>query len=180
VPNGHVATWLGIGGWAESYNNIVQIGTLAYVNSNGQVQHTVWYETLPPNSWIWIGSISAHDKVFASIQLEKASVQTWDLLLIDNTQHQTFKVKAVFSSQRIYADFIVEDADATSNNGPPFYPFPHFSPVMFSHAEVRYSYDWMSVDAVRGLQVTLVQSGVVLARPGPLKNSTFTVVGVGS
>jgi hypothetical protein len=179
VPNAHIATWVGIGGWANSYNNIVQIGTLAHVTSDGTIVHTVWYETLPPNSWIFIGTVSAGDKVFASIELESGKAQNWDLALADETTNQTFKVTVSFQSQRIYSDFIIEDPDATSNNGPPFFPFPHFPTVTFRNANVRYAHDWVAIAAVRAIQVTLAQSGVVVARPGPLANDTFTVTRVG-
>jgi hypothetical protein len=180
VPNAHIATWVGIGGWANSYNNIVQIGTLAHVTSDGTIVHTVWYETLPPNSWIFIGTVSAGDKVFASIELESGKAQNWDLALADETTNQTFKVTVSFLSQRIYSDFVIEDPDATSNNGPPFFPFPRFPTVTFRNANVRYAHDWVAIAAVRAIQVTLVQSGAVVARPGPLANDTFTVTRVGA
>jgi hypothetical protein len=174
VPNGYVVTWIGAGGWNQSYNNIVQIGTLAYV-SGGQVMHRVWYETLPPNQWIWIGNISAGDSVSASVELKAGSEQTWDLSLVDKTTGQVFSTSVTFASMRVYADFIVEDPDATSNNGPPYYPFPRFNPITISKADVRYAQDWMPVGGVRGLQITLEHSGTVLARPGPLQNDSFTV-----
>ncbi|HBE28726.1 MAG TPA: hypothetical protein DDW25_07525 [Ktedonobacter sp.] len=180
VPNAHVATWIGVGGWGASYNNIVQIGTLAYVTTDGQIEHTVWYETLPPNSWTFIGYVAAGDKVFASIELEHGSAQLWNLALVDQTTNQTFKVTVSFSSQRIYSDFIVEDPDATSNNGPPYYPFPRFPAVTFNNANVRYAQDWVAITTVRALQVTLIQSGVVVAIPGPLANNAFNVTRVGT
>lgn len=177
VSNAHVVTWIGIGGWDQSYNNIVQIGTLAAVlpGSSGQVEHIVWYETLPPNHWIWIGMIAAGDQISASIELKAGSTQSWQLTLVDRTTRQVFPETVSFPSLRVYASYIVEDPDATDNNGPPYYPFPRFTPVTFHNADVRYSNDWVSIAAIRGLQVTLEQSGVVLARPGPLVNDTFTV-----
>lgn len=174
VPGAYMVTWVGVGGWDQSYNNIVQIGTRAYV-AGGQVVHDVWYETLPPNQWYALGTIAAGDSVAASIVLEPGSTQKWDLSLLDLTAHQTFKITVTFSSLRVYADYIVEDPDATSNNGPPYYPFPTFAPITISKADVRYANDWLSIAAIPGLQVTLVQSGRTLARPGPLHNDTFTV-----
>lgn len=174
VPGAYMVTWVGVGGWDQSYNNIVQIGTRAVV-AGGQVVHDVWYETLPPNHWYSLGTIAAGDSVAASVTLEPGSTQKWDLALVDLTTHQTFKITVTFSSLRVYADYIVEDPDATSNNGPPYYPFPTFAPITISKADVRYSGDWLSIAAIPGLQVTLVQSGRTLARPGPLHNDTFTV-----
>jgi hypothetical protein len=178
VPGAYMVTWIGVGGWDQSYNNIVQIGTRAYV-SNGQVVHDVWYETLPPNQWYSLGTIAAGDSVAASITLEAGSTQKWDLALVDLTAHHTFMITVTFSSLQVYADYIVEDPDATSNNGPPYYPFPTFAPITISKADVRYSGgDWLSIAAITSLQVTLVQSGRTLARPGPLHNDTFTVTRV--
>lgn len=179
VPGAYMVTWVGVGGWDQSYNNIVQIGTRAYV-SNGQVVHDVWYETLPPNHWYSLGTIAAGDSVAASVTLEAGSTQKWDLALVDLTAHQTFKITVTFSSLRVYADYIVEDPDATSNNGPPYYPFPAFAPITISKADVRYGGDWLSIAAITSLQVTLAQSGHTLAHPGPLHNDTFTVTRVTS
>jgi hypothetical protein len=47
-----------------------------------------------------------------------------------------------------YADYIVEDPDATSNNGPPYFPFPIFAPITISKAGVRYTHNWLSIAAV--------------------------------
>jgi hypothetical protein len=121
------------------------------------------------------GTISPGDHVFASVELKQGSSQVWDLSLVDLTTGQHFPVEVSFSSMRIYADFIVEDPDATSNNGPPYSPFPHFTPITFRKADVRYEGAWTSIGAIRGLQVTLIQSHVVLARAGSLINDTFTI-----
>lgn len=172
--NANVVAWVGIGGWNQSYNNIVQIGTRAYVVGD-QVLDYVWYETLPPSHWIMMGAISPGDRVFASVELKRGSSQVWDLSLVDLTSQQSFPVEVSFPSMRVYADFIVEDPDATSHNGPPYFPFPHFTSIKFSKADVRYGGAWTSIGAIPGIQLTLVQSGVVLARPGPLRNDTFTV-----
>lgn len=178
VPGAYMVTWIGVGGWDQSYNNIVQIGTRAVVYG-GQVVHDVWYETLPPNHWYSLGTIAAGDTVAASVTLEAGSIQKWDLALIDLTAHQTFKITVTFSSLRVYADYIVEDPDATSNNGPPYFPFPAFAPITISKADVRFNGgDWLSIAAITSLQVALVQSGRTLARPGPLHNDTFTVTRV--
>ncbi len=174
VPGAYVVTWVGVGGWNQSYDNIVQIGTRAFV-TGGQVVHDVWYETLPPNRWYSLGAISAGDSVFASVVLEPGSTQQWNLSLVDLTAHQTFKITVSFSSMRIYADYIVEDPDATSNNGPPYYPFAQFTSITVSKADVRYANGWVPIGAIAGLQITLTQSNVVLARPDPLSNDTFTV-----
>jgi hypothetical protein len=180
VPGAYMVTWIGVGGWDQSYNNIVQIGTRAYV-SNGQVVHDVWYETLPPNQWYSLGTIASGDTVTASVTLEAGSTQKWNLALVDLTAHHTFKITVTFSSLQVYADYIVEDPDATSNNGPPYYPFPTFAPITISKADVRYNGDgWLAIAAITSLQVTLVQSGRTLARPGPLHNDTFTVIRVKS
>lgn len=179
VPGAYMVTWIGVGGWDQSYNNIVQIGTRATVEG-GQVVHDVWYETLPPNHWYSLGTISAGDSVAASVTLEAGSTQKWDLALVDLTAHQTFKITVTFTSLQVYADYIVEDPDATSNNGPPYYPFPAFAPITISKANVRYGGDWLSIAAITSLQVTLVQSSLTLARPGPLHNDTFTITRVTS
>lgn len=174
VPGAYLVTWVGVGGWGKSHNNIVQIGTRAAVRG-GQVVHDVWYETLPPNRWYTLGTIAAGDSVAAWVLLRPGSTRQWDLSLVDLTTHQTFQTSVTFSSQRVYADFIVEDPDATSNNGPPYYPFPVFTPITINNAAVRYADEWRSIATLAGLRVTLVQSQVTLALASPLQNDTFTV-----
>ncbi|MBV9713421.1 MAG: hypothetical protein JO011_21160, partial [Ktedonobacteraceae bacterium] len=128
-----------------------------------------------PNHWHSLGTIAAGDSVAASVSLEPGSTQHWDLSLVDLTTHQAFQTSIIFSSLRIYADYIVEDPDATSNNGPPYYPFPEFAPITISKADVRYANDWLSIATVAGLRVTLRQSNATLAVASPLHNDTFTV-----
>jgi hypothetical protein len=179
VPGAYLVTWVGVGGWGKSHNNIVQIGTRAAVR-DGQVVHDVWYETLPPNRWYTLGTIAAGDSVAAWVLLRPGSTRQRDLSLVDLTTHQTFQTTVTFSWQRVYADFIVEDPDATSNNGPPYYLFPVFTPITISNAAVRYADEWRSIAALAGLRVTLVQSQVTLALASPLQKDSFTVKRIAS
>lgn len=167
-------TWIGIGGWDYTYNNIVQIGTYGSPNANGS--HRVWYETLPPNRFQFTPvTVAPGDDVYASIELSSTNPQTWSLLLIDVTSQQTYTHAVQFQSDQAYATFVTEDPDATSNNGPPYSPFPQLSSVTFSNMQLRYGGGWISAGAVYSLRVTLIQSGATLAVPGPLNAATFTL-----
>lgn len=165
--------WVGIGGWDYTYNNIVQIGTF---ETPGATTHQVWYETLPPNHWDYTQfAVAPGDHLFASVTLQQAAPQTWSLLLSDATSGQSFSTTVQFASDQAYADFIVEDPDATSNNGPPYYPLPRFSPVTFTNMQLRYGGSWVSAGTIWSLRISLIQSGAVRARPGALAGTSFTV-----
>jgi hypothetical protein len=169
--------WIGIGGWDWTYNNIVQIGTADQVGSTGSATHQVWYETLPPNHWHFPGvPVNPGDRIFASILQSNTSPQQWNLLLVDVTTNTTFDITVTFSSLQAYATVVVEDPDATSNNGPPYYPLASFSAVTFSNIRIRYGRTWVPAASVYGIHIDMVQYGSVVASARPLdpSHSSFT------
>jgi hypothetical protein len=169
-------SWIGIGGWATTQDNLIQVGTFGST-IQGAEQHGIWYETVPPNKaqFPYI-AVYPGDQIFASIELQTDQPPTWTLLLVDVTTQSTFKMTLSYASARVYANVILEDPNLTKNNGPPYYPLPRFSSVAFSQIQLRYGNDtWLSADAVYALQITMVQSGQVLAQPSPLTNAAFTI-----
>lgn len=172
--NASVSVWVGIGGTYESRNNLIQMGTDAYA-SDGHVLDAVWYETLPGNHLVTMGTLSPKDHVFASIELKQGSNQMWNLSLVDVTKGRQFSAEVSFSSMHMYADFIAEDPSATLKDGSPYAPFAHFTSIPFNTVTVRYGGNWITPDASQGIQIKLVQSERTLARPGPLRNDAFTI-----
>ncbi len=176
TPDDHVVIWVGIGGWDATYNNIVQVGTLASVLPDRSVQHIVWWETLPPNHWnLTSVAVAPGDEIEATVELVQASPQRWRMTLRDLTSGRSFETTATFRSDQEFADFIVESPNATANNGPPYYSLPDFAPVTFTNAQVRYGQRWTSLEDLRVMRVTLQRGGVTLARAGDLAGSSFTV-----
>jgi hypothetical protein len=174
----YVLVWIGVGGWERTYDNIVQVGSWDHVAPDGSVAHRVWYETLPPNQWqISDVSVSPGDRLFASVELTQAGPpQRWHLYLLDVTTGRALDRTVTFQSLRAYASFVVEDPDATANNGPPYFALARFSPIAFEDMQVRYGAAWVSAGTVYGLRVTMEQAGRVQARPGPLSQGRgFTV-----
>ncbi len=171
----HVCVWVGIGGSGESQDNLIQIGTLAYVDTDGEVQHVVWYETLPPNQWFWLGEIAAGDRVFASVELVSGTTQSWRLCLTNLTTGQSYGVTVPFQSLGMDADFIVEDPYADFAEGRIYLPFPQFERVTFRNMKIRFAPGQPPASPIKGVQLTMARAQARLACTGPLEGDTFSV-----
>ncbi|MBA3823236.1 MAG: hypothetical protein H0X24_04915 [Ktedonobacterales bacterium] len=176
TPDTSSAIWVGIGGWDATFNDVVQVGVRPYLRVDGTQSHRIWYETLPPNSWHLTDlTVAPGDAITASVTLVPSSTNQWQLALHDTTSGVSFAQTVTHTSARSYADIIVEDPNATTNNGPPYYAFTHFSPITFTSAQVNYGGGWVAFGHIAALQVRMVQNNATVAQPGPLVNDTFTV-----
>ena len=113
-PNSNLFIWIGVGGWDQTFNELVQIGTLAYTDANGHTTHRVWYETVPQLSQLTSMIVYANDKIAARMELAPGSSQSWTLALNDLTQNTSFEITIDYPSSQRYADFIVEDPHLNS------------------------------------------------------------------
>lgn len=169
-------TWIGIGGWNETGDNLIQVGTFAYFPSSGGIHQGMWYETIPPNiaQFPLIG-VSPGDTIFASIELVQPNPQTWHMQVIDETTQATLDKTMQYQSVETYADYVVEDPNETQSSGPPYYPLPSFSPVAFSNMQVRVGSFWVATNAYYGYQITMERNGRTVSTPGALNGASFTV-----
>jgi hypothetical protein len=172
-------TWIGIGGWDYTLNNIIQIGTFAYFPSGNQINQGVWYEMVPDQQKAQFAQypVSPGDQIFASIVQTQTSPQMWEMVLVDANTGATFDKVAPFYSLAAYPSFIIEDPN-TGPPGPygPFYSFPHWDTVTFSSVQVRVGGIWQPAATLYGDQVQMIQDGRTLATAGPLNGqSAFTV-----
>lgn len=176
-PDSDVYVWIGVGGWGATNNELVQIGTLAYIYPDGASENNdVWYETLPQSTTLTSLYVAPGDEMSADMELAPGSTQNWTLTITDLTTRQPFSVQLVYPSSQVYADFVVEDPRRSTAPDAATYPLAHFSAVTFTHAAVRYGQRWESLASLQSMQVTLRQSGKTLATPGDLKNDgSFTV-----
>ena len=170
------AIFVGIGGWAATYNKSIQVGVRPWLQPDGTADHRIWYETLPAASWTLTNlSVAPGDSISASIMLAPGSSDQWQVQLSDTTSGVALQQTVTHTSARVYADYIVEDPDASANNGPPYYPLAHFSPITFTNAQACYQSGCVAIDSQPLLQVSMVQSGATVVQPGPLTNGAFTV-----
>ena len=168
-PNSNLFIWIGVGGWGQTLNELVQIGTLAYTDTTGQTAHKVWYETVPQLSTLTSMIVYPGDNIAALMELEPGSTRDWHLSLHDITQNTSFAINVSYPSSQVYADFIVEDPhEGSTDLSAPLYPFQQFTSVSFTGAQVHYANGWYSIGSLRMMQVTMVQDGKTVAYPGDI------------
>lgn len=100
------SVWVGIGGQFD--NTLIQVGTEQDF-TNGSANYYAWHELLP-NYLVPIGSISvsAGDKMEASISLIDSNSNLWSISLEDLTSNGNFQNNFTYNSQRLTAEWIVE------------------------------------------------------------------------
>jgi hypothetical protein len=173
--NAQVCVWVGVGGNGASRENLIQIGTLAYIDQNGAARHVVWYETIPPNQWFWLGDIGAGDQVLASVELESGPTQNWRLALTDLTTGESFGLDVPYQSLGTDADFIVEDPYADVLDTTLYLPLPRFENITFHNISIRLASSQPLRNIIKGVQINMARGQELLASTGTLEHNTFTV-----
>jgi Peptidase A4 family len=169
--------WLGIGGWDETLQNIIQIGTFAYFPGAGDIHQGIWYQLVPTHQHARFPrvDVSPGDEIAASIVL-KPRQQRWRMSLTDVSNGTTFAKTVHFDSLGAYPAFIVEDP----NKGPlgpsgPFYVFPHWGKVTFRDMQIRIAGSWKPAASIYGHRIQMIRNEHILATAGPLnKRSGFS------
>ncbi len=98
------ATWVGIGGVTS--NDLIQAGTEAIPNSNGQLVYRAWMELLPANSQVVPLTISAGDAV--SVSITQLASGLWKVSFDDATTGKTYETTVQYDSSLSSADWIEE------------------------------------------------------------------------
>ena len=124
AANSADAAWIGIGGITSK--DLIQTGTQAIVNDNGQVSYQVFYEMLPGNSRRIPLTVSPGDSITASI-VQQSSNQ-WTISLDDITTGQNYMTSVTYSSSLSSAEWIEE----MPVRGRYFIPLDNFGSVQFS------------------------------------------------
>lgn len=164
------AAWVGIGGIAR--NDLIQIGTQALVDSNGQVSYQAWYEMLPANSHKIPITISPGDLITASIVQQPAN--QWTISLQDMTTGQNYQTTVTYTSSLSSAEWIEE----MPVMGRSFIPLDNFGTVQFSGlSTVR---DGVELNLAQANAVSMVMVNnldQVLAQPSALGSdgASFTI-----
>jgi hypothetical protein len=166
--------WVGIGGWDETVQNIIQVGTFAYFPGGGQMNQGIWYQLVPSlqHAQFPLIGVGPGDEIAASVVQLKAR-EDWQMSLTDVSSGQSFTKTVKFGSLNAYPSFIVEDP----NSGPlgpsgPFYPFPSWGTVTFSNTQIRIAGRWKPAASIYGYRINMVRNGQTLAVAGPLDTSS--------
>jgi Peptidase A4 family len=110
----YVFNWVGIGGYGDS--TLIQLGTESVVSTSGAKLYYVWYELYPDVARPISETVKPGDIVTASLQCTAAcapnSVQTWRLVISDETAGWTWTQSFQYQSSMASAEWITE---------PPYY-----------------------------------------------------------
>ncbi len=100
------ATWVGIGGVLS--HDLIQAGTEAVPDSNGDTDYEAWYELLPDNSQVVPLTIHPGDSVSVSIALQSATTDEWSIDFNDSTTGQSYQTTVMYASSLSSAEWIEE------------------------------------------------------------------------
>jgi hypothetical protein len=170
--------WLGIGGWGVKDDNIIQEGTFVWFPSSRQRNEGVWYELVPLEDAQSGGMrVGPGNRIRASITELSARKHTWRLVVDDVTSGGRWTKNLTFKSLEVFPSFVVEDPDkgSSSPNGP-FFPFPRWTPVTFTHVAIRAGSRWISAARFPMYRINMVRGRDTLATTGAMsRQSSFTV-----
>lgn len=172
------ATWIGIGGQFDG--TLIQTGT-EQDSINGVGTYSAWYELLP-NDEVTIASlsVSAGDRITASISLLDPTANTWLIEIHDftgATGEQSFQNSFVYVSSMLSAEWIVERPRV--NNV--LRNLADFSELTFTGCAATVGGKVVTVSSLPSIQVTMYNQNTELASVSPLASngSSFTVNCVG-
>lgn len=120
------ATWVGIGG--VNTTDLIQAGTQAMVDRDGQVSYEAFYETLPDISRPLQIPVSAGDSITASVTNKGNS--TWEVSLKNNTKNQSVEFATSYDSSLSSAEWIEEAPTGMRQT----LPLDNFGTVQFTDA----------------------------------------------
>ena len=172
------ATWIGIGGQFDG--TLIQTGT-EQDSINGVGTYSAWYELLP-NDEVTIASlsVSAGDRITASISLSNPTANTWLIEIHDftgATGEQSFQNSFVYVSSMLSAEWIVERPRV--NNV--LRNLADFSELTFTGCAATVGGKVVTVSSLPSIQVTMYTHNTELVSVSPLASngSSFTVNYVG-
>ncbi len=164
-------TWVGIGGVTNK--DLIQAGTEAMVDGNGQMTYNTFFEELPNFSQPLPVSINGGDKVTVSIN--KQSGNQWIVTFKNNTTGQNYQTTVTYNSSLSSAEWI-EEAPSTLRR---IMPLDNFGSINFTDATAVKNGQTMAVGQIGAQPVTMADSYQnVLAVPSTLSNngSSFTIM----
>jgi hypothetical protein len=164
------ATWVGIGGVTS--NHLIQTGTRAVVNNNGQVSYQAWYEMLPASSRKIQLPINPGDSITASIAQQSAN--QWTIFLRDITTGQNYQTNVTYAASLSSAEWIEEMPVL----GRSFIPLDNFGSVQFSALSTVKDGTALTPAQANAQSIVMVNySDQALAQPSALGSdgASFTV-----
>ena len=185
VP-GYSAVWIGIGGFLERSNRLIQAGTEQDVRSDGSKDYYAWFESLPRPA-VNVGRVSPGDLINVRFNKVGDTQSTWHVILsreskgiITTLVDDDIVIRTNSASTRS-AEFIVEAPTAVSGHTvSQLLPLADFGTVTFTHCTTNLGGLGSSTNLYR-LTMTNdgTKDGTTLASPSALSGDGFTVNSLG-
>jgi hypothetical protein len=158
------AEWAGIDGWGPGSTSIIQAGIAESYSPVFGIVTFPWYELYPAPSFPIPMPVLPGDQV--TVTISQISSGLWDLLVLDNTNSQSFNAEFDYTGQQSTAEWIMEAPFSTLTQS--VIPLPQFSPVTFTNLAATPNGDPAS-------RFVMFQDGQQVSTPGPLSGAGFTV-----
>jgi hypothetical protein len=166
------ATWIGIGGGCVDAGctlndaTLIQTGTEQDVDSSGHASYSAWWELVPvPAVTISNMTVSAGDRIHASVTESALGSGVWTITLKDVTKNESFSTTVPYASTNSTAEWIDETPLTIGSSGASQASLPNLTVTPFDNAAVNGS----SAHLTASEELQLVDgSGAVIGTPsGP-------------
>lgn len=166
------AAWVGIGGITDS--DLIQAGTQAVIR-NGKTEYTAWYELLPDTQRTVPLTISAGDRVYASVR--EVAPDVWNIAITDLTTGTSYQTNAQYHSSHSSAEWIVERPLAITGKATGYLPLSNFGDVTFENAMLTTARGTTETVSTSGAEQLIMSSSStkLIAAPQDENGSSFSV-----
>jgi hypothetical protein len=131
-PTTAAAFWVGLGGNDETSTALEQTGTEADCLANGTVRYSAWYELVPAASVKAPLTVSAGDRITASVKVTGTVVR---VQLKNLTTGKSFAKTLRMSAPDISsAEWVAEAPSAVTSRGTQILPLTDFGTIRFTNA----------------------------------------------
>ncbi len=160
--------WVGIGGVTTS--DLIQVGTLQIIHTDGSVMYGAFYEILPAAATLINMPVSPGDVMSAYIN--ETSQSQWIVTINNLTKGTTFTKNLSYASTYSSAEWVEE---APTNGQGNIMPLNNFGTVTFNGCKATvdgYIYNIVDIGAS---SIRMMFSGSPIAVPSPLYSTGFSV-----
>jgi hypothetical protein len=168
VPSGE-ATWVGLGGFSTP--DLIQVGTLNLIDSEGASKYYAWYELLPDPPVTITMEVRPGDSMTASIVPLITGNNQWIIYIKNNTTGIFFQDVVTYKSSLTSAEWIEEVP--TSAIDKKYLALSYFSKVNFTNAWVVQDGVRKTINEARSNPMYLLDydRNIALAVPSALSNN---------
>jgi hypothetical protein len=166
VPDSIFAEWVGIDGFPNGNNSLIQAGFLEAWQDSNTIVGGAWWEILPaPATFIPSHTMSVNPGDQVSVAISQVSGSEWSIVLYDQTNEQSFSTEQSYDGPESSAEWIVEapTANGAQSTLAPYSPDVEFTSLAAVGSETNL---W---------DVLMVQADEQVSTPSDMSSSGFAV-----